>query len=128
MIIESLADRLITLRVGTEFAENEGRQEAAGSRMGQELGKQFISELGGLGRVLATAKFGTAPEMVELADIVTASPELMEAMPRPEVLKMLRDEKTRKELAGLLAAAAAVPDSPEPPPTPNPPTDLPKAA
>lgn len=128
VIIENLADRLITLRVGTELAENEGREEAASSRVNQELGKQFISELGGLGRVVATAKFGMAPEMVELADIVTASPELMDAMRRPEVLKMLRNEKTRKELAGLLVAAAAVPDSPEPPPTPNPPTDLPKAA
>lgn len=128
VIIESLADRLITLRVGTELAENEGREEAASSRVNQELGKQFISELGGLGRVVATAKFGMAPEMVELADIVTASPELMDAMRRPEVLKMLRNEKTRKELASLLVAASAVPDSPEPPPTPNPPTDVPKAA
>lgn len=128
VIIESLADRLITLRVGTELAENEGREEVASTRMGQELGKQFISELGGLGRVVATAKFGMAPEMVELADIVTASPELMEAMRRPEVLKMLRNEKTRKELASLLVSASAIPDSPEPPPAPNPPTDVPKAA
>lgn len=128
VVIESLADRLITLKVGTELAENEGREEAASSRVNHELGKQFISELGGLGRVVATAKFGIAPEMVELADIVTASPELMDAMRRPEVLKMLRNEKTRKELASLLVAASAVPDSPEPPPTPNPPSDQPKAA
>ncbi len=128
VIIESLADRLITLKVGTELAENEGREDEASSRVNQELGKQFISELGGLGRVFATAKFGMAPEMVELADIVTASPELMDAMRRPEVLKMLRDEKTRKELASLLVAASSVPPSTDPPSTPNPPTDLPQAA
>jgi hypothetical protein len=114
--------------VGTELAENEGREDEASSRVNQELGKQFISELGGLGRVFATAKFGMAPEMVELADIVTASPELMDAMRRPEVLKMLRDEKTRKELASLLVAASSVPPSTDPPSTPNPPTDLPQAA
>jgi hypothetical protein len=67
--------------------------------------------------VLATAKFGLAPEMIELAEIVNASPELLEAMKNPAVKKILRDEKTRKvhpdrELAALLVMAAQAGDAP----------------
>ena len=55
---------------------------------------------------MAAAKFGMAPELMELADIVSASPELAEALKAPEVRKLLKDEKTRKELAALLMMAA----------------------
>ena len=88
------------------------RGDDGAGRVREELGKQFIAELGGLGRVLATAKFGMAPEMIELAEIVNASPELLEAMKNPAVKKILRDEKTRKELAALLVMAAQAGDAP----------------
>lgn len=128
-IIESLADRLITLRLGEASVEREASDEAGDSRVREELGKQFISELGGLGRVFATAKLGMAPELVELADIVSASPELLDAMKHPAVRQMLREEKTRKELAELLlmAAKASAP-APEPTPPSNPPSAQPQAA
>ena len=66
-------------------AESSLRGDDGEGRVREELGKQFIAELGGLGRVLATAKFGMAPEMIELAEIVNASPELLEAMKNPAV-------------------------------------------
>ena len=50
--------------------------------------------------------------MIELAEIVNASPELLEAMKNPAVKKILRDEKTRKELAALLVTAAQAGDAP----------------
>ena len=37
-------------------------------RVREELGKTFLSELGSLGRVLATSKLGMAPELIELGD------------------------------------------------------------
>jgi hypothetical protein len=45
------------------------------------------------------------PEMLELADIVSNSPELQEALKNPAALKVLREEKSRKELAALLVLA-----------------------
>ena len=44
----------------------------------------------------------------------------MEAMKNPEVRKLLRDEKTRKELAEMLTLAARTPEAPAPPPASTP--------
>ena len=57
--------------------------------------------------------------MIELAEIVNASPELLEAMKNPAVKKILRDEKTRKELAALLVMAAQAGEAPANPPPSN---------
>ena len=114
---ENIVGELTKLKIGVFEAESHQRADDGEGRVREELGKQFIAELGGLGRVLATAKFGMAPEMIELAEIVNASPELLDAMKNPEVRKILRDEKTRKELAALLVMAA---QSGTAPPTPPP--------
>lgn len=127
-VLEDLMGQLINLRVGVATAETEQKEEAQGARVREELGKQFIAEMGGLGRAVAAAKFGMAPELMELADIVSASPELAEALKAPEVRRMLRDEKTRKELAELLMLAAKSSDPTPPPPANTPPKDEPKAA
>ena len=109
---ENIVGELTKLKIGVFEAESSQRGDDGEGRVREELGKQFIAELGGLGRVLATAKFGLAPEMIELAEIVNASPELLEAMKNPAVKKILRDEKTRKELAALLVMAAQAGDAP----------------
>ena len=114
---EHIVGQLTSLKIGAYEIESHQRGDDGEGRVREELGKQFIAELGGLGRVLATAKFGMAPEMIELAEIVNASPELLDAMKNPEVRKILRDEKTRKELAALLVMAA---QSATAPPTPPP--------
>jgi hypothetical protein len=114
-VIEEMAAEQIKLRVGAVHADDSRRADGEESRVREELGKQFISEIGTFGRVVASAKFGMAPEMVELAEMVNASPELLEAMKNPEVRKMLRDEKTRKELAAMLLMAAG--SAATPPPT-----------
>ncbi|MDP2317222.1 MAG: hypothetical protein Q8P41_30325 [Pseudomonadota bacterium] len=105
-VLEELMGEVVKMRVGVAEADTTRREDVDASRMREELGKQFISELGTFGRVFASAKFGMAPELMELAEIVNASPELLDAMKNPEVRKMLRDEKTRKELAELLMMAA----------------------
>lgn len=104
--IEHLVGEHVKLRVGAVHVDEERRVEAGESRVREELGKQFISEIGTFGRVIASAKFGMPPEMVELAELVNGSPELLEAMKHPDVRRMLRDEKTRKELAVMLMMAA----------------------
>jgi hypothetical protein len=109
---ENIVGQLTNLKIGVFEAESSQRGDDGEGRVREELGKQFIAELGGLGRVLATAKFGMTPEMVELAEIVNASPELLEAMKNPAVKKILRDEKTRKELAALLIMAAQAGEAP----------------
>ena len=122
-VLEELLGEVVKMRVGMAEVDTSRREDAEGSRVREELGKQFITEIGTFGRVVAAAKFGMAPELVELAEIVNASPELTEAMKAPEVRKMLRDEKTRKELAELLmmAARSAAPAN-------TPPTDQSAAA
>ncbi len=104
--VEDLVAEHIKAQVTAFRDDDERRTEQGETRVREELGKQFISEIGTFGRVVAAAKFGMAPELVELAEMVGASPELMEAMKNPEVRKMLRDEKTRKELAAMLVMAA----------------------
>ena len=116
---ENIVGELTKLKIGVFEAESNQRGDDGDGRVREELGKQFIAELGGLGRVLATAKFGMAPEMIELAEIVNASPELLEAMKNPAVKKILRDEKTRKELAALLVMAAQAGEAPANPPPSN---------
>ena len=98
--------------------------------MREELGRQFISELGTLGRVVASAKLGLSPELVDLFETVNASPELLDALRSPDVRRLLKDEKTRKELAELLKMAAASTAEAPPANNPTPPVEeqLPKAA
>lgn len=104
--VEDLVAEHIKAQVSAFREDDERRTDQGETRVREELGKQFISEIGTFGRVVAAAKFGVAPELVELAEMVGSSPELMEAMKHPEVRKMMRDEKTRKELAAMLLMAA----------------------
>ncbi len=124
-VMETLVSELTNLRLGVREADDEKRVDERENRVREELGRQFIAELGTFGRVVAAGKFGMAPELVELAEIVNASPELMEAMKAPEVRKMLRDEKTRKELAELLTVAARGSAGSPPPSTTSTPTPTP---
>lgn len=104
--VEDLVAEHIKAQVSAFREDGDRRTDQGEARVREELGKQFISEVGTFGRVVAAAKFGMAPELVELAEMVGASPELMEAMKNPEVRKMMRDEKNRKELAAMLLMAA----------------------
>ena len=129
-VLEELTGQVINMRTGIASEARLEKDDAEGSRVRETLAKSFIAELGGLGRVIASAKFGMNPELVELADIINSSPELAEAIKHPGVRNMLRDEVNRKEFAQLLVLAAQTPDDPPPSPSPanNPPKDEPKAA
>ncbi len=129
-VVEELSGDLIQLKIGAYEVESGRRTDDGETKVREELGRQFISELGTLGRVVASAKLGLSPEMVDLFETVNASPELLETLRSPEVRKLLKDEKTRKELAELLKmAASATADPPvandSPPPNVE---DLLKAA
>ena len=105
-LVQNLAGQLLAARQVQEADEAEQKVDERQLRMREELGKTFLSELGSLGRVLATSKLGAPPELLELGDLVASSPELAEAIRDPQVRAMLKDEKTRKELAQLLTVAA----------------------
>ena len=118
--IEGVVGELTKLKIGIYEVETLKRGDGGGgsSPVSGELGKEFITQLGSLGRLIASTKFGMPAEMVELADIVGSSPELQDALKNPAVIKVLRDEKTRKELAALLKLAAAADAAPANDPTP----------
>lgn len=107
-VIEDMAGERVKLIAGVAEDVQTRRTEGEESRVREELGKHFISEIGTFGRVIAQAKFGMSPELIELAELVSSTPELMETMKRPEVRALLREEKNRKELAQMLALAAGV--------------------
>ncbi len=111
-VLEGLTADVIALKVGVSEANVGQEREDGAAKVREELGKTFIAELGTFGRAVAAAKFGMAPELAELMDVVQASPELLDALKSPAVRQMLKDEKTRKELAELLnlAAKAGPPD------------------
>ena len=105
-LVENLAGQLLVARQVQRTDETEQKVDERQLRVREELGKTFLSELGSLGRVLASSKLGVTPELVELGDIVSASPELAEAVRDPSVRALLKDEKTTRELAQLLRLAA----------------------
>ena len=108
-LVENLASQLLAARHVRESDEAEQKVDEQQLRVREELGKTFLSELGSLGRVLASSKLGMAPELVELGDLISTSPELAEALRDPQVRGLLKDEKTRKELAQLLVLASKKP-------------------
>ena len=105
-LVENLAGQLLAARQVQRTDEVEQQVDERQLKVREELGKTFLSELGSLGRVLASSKLGVTPELVELGDIVSASPELAEAVRDPSVRALLKDEKTTRELAQLLRLAA----------------------
>ena len=105
-LVENLAGQLPAARSVKESDEADQKVDERQLRVREELGKTFLSELGSLGRVLASSKLGMAPELVELGDLISTSPELAEALRDPAVRALLKDEKTRKELASLLVLAS----------------------
>lgn len=70
-----------------------------------------------------------SPKLVELFETVNASPELLDALRSPNARRLLKGEKTWKELAELLkvAAAATAETPPATNPSPSPEEELPKA-
>lgn len=114
-LVENLARQLLAARQVQETDQAGLKADEQQLRIREELGKTFLNELGSLGRVLASSKLGVPPELAELGDIVATSPELAEAIRDPQVRTMLKDEKTRKELAQLLLLASKRPSGSPPP-------------
>ncbi len=106
-LIESLATQLLAARQVQAADESEQKVDERQLRVREELGKTFLSELGSLGRVLASSKLGLSPELAELGDLVASSPELAEALREPQVRALLKNEETRKELTHILRFAAS---------------------
>jgi len=112
-LVESLASQLLAARRVQDGHEADQQVDERQLRVREELGKTFLSELGSLGRVVASSRLGVSPELVELGDLITTSPELGEALRDPNVRALLKDEKTRKELAQLLLLASKKPTDPQ---------------
>lgn len=125
---ENVVGELIKLRIGAYEVETTARGQEGDTRVRDDLAKEFVTQLGTLGRAWVATKAGMPPEMLELADIVSSSPELQEALKNPAVLKVLREEKSRKELAALLILATQTGDTPPANDPTTPPQDRAAAA
>jgi hypothetical protein len=123
-VMEALVTELTNLRLGlTEQAD--GRQrEAEESRLNGELKKQFVEQLGALGRAYVGSKTGVPPELAALAEVLQSSPELMEALRQPTTIELLKHEPTQKQLANMLMSSgkrvAEAQSAAKKPPTPTP--------
>lgn len=118
--VESLSADLRHVHIGTVEQEREEVRDAGDARVREELGKQFIHELGSLGRALAASKVGIPPDLADVVGALGSSPDLMEALKLPEVRALLNDEATLKELAELLKNVATAKRPPPPANKPQP--------
>ena len=105
--LENVSNDLRHVHIGTAEAQRDEANEASSSKVREELGKQFIEQLGSVGRAFVASKVGIPPELAGLVDAISQSPELMETLKIPAVQAMMRDEKVRTELAELLKLAAS---------------------
>ena len=105
-VVESLSDDLRNVHIGTAQATRDEERDAVAAGVRATLGRQFIDQLGSLGRTLVAAKSGLPPELAEVAEAIADAPELLGALRSPAVKALLRDDGRRAELAMLLRAAA----------------------
>lgn len=106
-MVEDMHGKLLLIKVGQAQIEQTGRENEANTAHREALAKQFLSELGSLGRLVAASKLGVSPELAELATIIEDSPDLKEALTDPDIRAMLKDTATAKELAALLKSIVA---------------------
>jgi hypothetical protein len=85
------------------------------------LAKEAINQLGSAANAFLTAK-GVTPEMAELLDTLSSSPQLMATMKKPGVQQLMQDPNNLAGLAAMLeqAAAQAQAQAQGAPPSPQP--------
>lgn len=131
--LESVSNDLRSVHIGTAEAQRDEANEAGSAKVREELGKQFIVELGSVGRAIASAKMGIPPELGDVVAAVQDSPELMTALQDPRIRSLLKEPEVAKHIAETLgmvaehvaqakAAQAKAPAAP-PPATDPPPAD-----
>lgn len=101
-VVEELSDDLRGIHIGSAQAVREGARDAAGAQVRATLGKQFIDQLGAIGRTLAASQGGIPPELTDIVQAISGAPEIVALLKSPSVLAILRDESKRTELAFLL--------------------------
>jgi hypothetical protein len=138
--VEAVSEDLRAVHIGTAQAERDEVTEAAAAKVKEELGKQFIDQLGAGVRAYIASKASLPPELVDVVGTLSQSPELMEALRDPDVQSIIRQPEITQTLAATLRdiaqgmkaarAADAKAAQQQAPPTPDPaaPTDGAKAA
>ncbi|MFZ5480622.1 MAG: hypothetical protein ACOZNI_27915 [Myxococcota bacterium] len=137
--VEAVSEDLRAVHIGTAQAERDEVTEAAAAKVKEELGKQFIDQVGAGVRAYIASKASLPPELVDVVGTLSQSPELMEALRDPDVQHVIRQPEITQTLAATLrdvaqgmkaarAAEAKTAQQRPPPPDPTPPTDGAKAA
>lgn len=106
-MVEELHGKMLLIKVGQAEIEQTGRESETSAAHREAMMKQFLSELGSIGRIVASSKLGVSPELGELASIVEESPDLKAALTDPDIRDLLKDQATAKELAALLKGIVA---------------------
>ncbi len=135
--VEAVSDDLRSVHVGTAEAQRDEVNEATSAKVREELGKQFIDQVGAGVRAYIASKSSLPPELVDVVGTLSQSPELMEALRDPDVQHVIRQPEITATLAATLrdiaqglkaardadAKAAQQPRAPAPAAEPTPPTD-----
>jgi hypothetical protein len=120
--LEAVSSDLRNVHIGTAEVQRDEVAEATAAKVREELGKQFIEQLGAGVRAYIASKAGMPPEVAEVADVLGSSPDLLEALKLPHVRAMLKEPAFVQELAETLksiGAPAAAPQTPPPNPAPT---------
>lgn len=137
--VEAVSEDLRAVHIGTAQAERDEVTEATAAKVREELGKQFIDQLGAGVRAYIASKAALPPELMDVVGTLSQSPDLMDALRDPDVQHVIRQPEITQTLAATLrdiaqsvkaarAAEAKSAERPGPSPEPSPSSDTPKAA
>lgn len=138
--VEAISEDLRNVHVGTAEAQRDEVNEAVSAKVREELGKQFIDQLGAGVRAYIASKSSLPPELVDVVSTLSQSSDLMDALRDPDVQAVIRQPEITSTLAGTLreiaegfkkareADAKAAQQPQQATPDPTPPTDGAKAA
>lgn len=105
--IAELTGRFLDIKITTAEMNlpTTQKEDPESLRMKRDLATSVINQLGSLSRMAVAAKFGVAPELVELFDLISEDEKLMERLAHPEVREMFRQPGATLALGQFLDLA-----------------------
>ena len=104
--VDELVAAILNNRIDSAKIEDERAAEERTGDARTVLAKEAINQLGSAANAFLTAK-GVTPEMAELLDTLSSSPQLMATMKKPGVQQLMQDPNNLAGLAAMLEQAAA---------------------
>ncbi|MCB9759102.1 MAG: hypothetical protein H6739_04620 [Alphaproteobacteria bacterium] len=122
--VDELVAAILEFRATQAQAERDDARDQHGEEVRGQLVRATIEQLGQAAQALLMAR-GLPPESLALLQTLSASPELMQTLQRPEVQALMQRPENLQQLAAMLNQAAnqfrqaqAAQQAPPPPPPP----------